>query len=292
MTQKKYREALLANADGARQSRELARIRTDVAGRRSRSSASATAGPTARALLRALLASSASARCSTEFAPTADTVGKDYALVDTRRPWARSRRSLRAPAASRCARSRRPAPVRAAIVGLAFATRRGRRATCRSAHRALDAGRRSIAARGARGAEAGCWRTPRRARSGHDLKLDAILLGARRHHAARARARHDARQLPARRDAVGARARGERARAPRLQGARPKRTSAGGREGARLRRPAAGRAARLRRRAGRPRAAAGATSRAAARAARGSTASTATSNCRSSRCWRTSSGPA
>ena len=93
---------------------------------------------------------------------------------------------------------------------------------------------------------------------GHDLKFDAIVLARHGVDAARPRDRHDARELPARRDALGASARGAGARARRLQGAAAKRTSAAA---APRRCPSATlpleRGARLRRRARRPGAAAG-----------------------------------
>ena len=79
--QKRYREALEANAGSARQSRELARIRTDV--------------PVAFEPDRLRYRGASRERCFElfgalgfrsivmEFAPTADTVGTDYALVRT-----------------------------------------------------------------------------------------------------------------------------------------------------------------------------------------------------------------
>ena len=63
-------------------------------------------------------------------------------------------------------------------------------------------------------------------KDGHDLKFDAIVLAR---HGVTLRgldARHDAGELPARRDALGAPARGPRARAHQLQGADRRKTSA------------------------------------------------------------------
>ena len=71
--QKKYREALLAHADDARQSRELVRDPHRRAGAASTSRRCATAGPTARAATRCSRGS-ASARWSPSSRPTADTV--------------------------------------------------------------------------------------------------------------------------------------------------------------------------------------------------------------------------
>ena len=131
------------------------------------------------------------------------------------------------PAASRCACCPiGPTAMRAAIVGLAFSTApRGTRTTCRS-----DTGRSSdTASLPLDGALERCGRssrTRRSAKAGHDLKFDAIVLARHGVDAARPRPRHDARQLPDRRDAIGAPARGSRARAHQLQGADAKRTSA------------------------------------------------------------------
>ena len=66
---------------------------------------------------------------------------------------------------------------------------------------------------------------------GHDLKFDADRARAAWRHAARARPRHDAGELPARRDPVRSPARGPRARAPRLQGAHRGRRLRPGRQG-------------------------------------------------------------
>ena len=78
---KRYREGLLAHADDARQSRELARIRTDVpvefnvdALRYRGASRERAFAHFTRMGFRSLVM---------EYAPTADTVTRDYALVDT-----------------------------------------------------------------------------------------------------------------------------------------------------------------------------------------------------------------
>ena len=97
---------------------------------------------------------------------------------------------------------------------------------------------------------------PAIAKVGHDLKFDAIVL--ERHGVALRghRDRHDARELPARCDAIVASARGARARAQRLQGAARGRSLRPRREGDPVRPDSAGRRARLRRRARGSRAAA------------------------------------
>ena len=103
VTNKRYREGLLAHADDARQSRELARIRTDVPVRVRRRGA-ALPRRVARALLRDLQRARLPRRWSMEFAPTADTIGKNYRDRRHRRGRARARRRRCArPAGSRCA---------------------------------------------------------------------------------------------------------------------------------------------------------------------------------------------
>src|SRR5687767_2138518 len=81
VSNKRYREGLLGHADGARQSRELARIRTDVpvefdpeALRYRGPSRERAFAHFTRMGFRSLVM---------EYAPTADTVAKDYAIVDT-----------------------------------------------------------------------------------------------------------------------------------------------------------------------------------------------------------------
>jgi DNA polymerase I len=121
ITNKRYREGLLNHAEDARQSRELARIRTDVpvpfdpdAVRYRGASRERCFELFTRLGFRSLVL---------EFAPTADTVGKDYATVESLDDLrvlvgelARARRfGLRVLADS-------PAAMRADIVGLSFST--------------------------------------------------------------------------------------------------------------------------------------------------------------------------
>jgi DNA polymerase-1 len=118
---KRYREGLLAHADDARQSRELARIRTDVP---------VTFDPDAL-----LYRGATRERCYElftrlgfrslvmEFAPTAETVGKHYELVATLDGLSNLAASLRA--ARRFAfrvLPDHPTAMRAGIAGLAFST--------------------------------------------------------------------------------------------------------------------------------------------------------------------------
>jgi DNA polymerase-1 len=116
--QKKYREALKANADQARQSRELATIRTDVAvefdPERFR-----YRGPS-RERCYALFSRLIFRTLAPEFAPTADSITKDYAVVATLDELGELVSSLRQ--SGRFALqviTDGSAPVRASIVGVA-----------------------------------------------------------------------------------------------------------------------------------------------------------------------------
>ena len=139
LPQKKYREALLAHADTARQSRTLVQIHTEVP---------LTFDPEAlryrgavrercfdlfwRLGFRSLLP---------EWAPTADTVDQDYQPVETRAELDQLVAELRA--AGRFALhviSDVSVAMRATIVGLSFATAAGRARYLPLAHRSLDAG--------------------------------------------------------------------------------------------------------------------------------------------------------
>jgi DNA polymerase I len=121
ITNKRYREGLLAHAEDARQSRELARIRTDVpvvfepkALRYRGASRERCFDLFTRLGFRSLIL---------EYAPTAETVGKDYAIVS-------SVGELRALAESLKSAGRiglrvlpdAPAAMRASIVGISFST--------------------------------------------------------------------------------------------------------------------------------------------------------------------------
>jgi DNA polymerase-1 len=172
--QKKYREALLANAEAARQSRELARLRTDapvtfdIEKFRFR-------GPD-RAACFALFSELGFRSLLTEYAPTAATVTKEYALADTAEAVRRLAEDLRQAGrfALRVLSTSAPA-VQADIVGLAFATgtRQARYVPLR--HRALDSGP-LVEPRVALAALAGVLQDPAIEKVGHDLKLETVLL--------------------------------------------------------------------------------------------------------------------
>jgi DNA polymerase I len=119
--QKKYREALLAHQDEARQSRELLQIHTnvpvefDIAAFRYR-------GPTREACYE-LFAELGFRSLVMEYAPTADTTTKDYRIASTPEQVRQVAQELKA--AGRFAMRvlpDLPAAVQAGIVGLAFST--------------------------------------------------------------------------------------------------------------------------------------------------------------------------
>src|SRR5436190_907279 len=99
ITNKRYREGLLNHADDARQSRELARIRTDVPV--DFDPAALQYRGASRDKCFELFGRLGFRSLVMEFAPTADTVGKDYVVVDTAEALSGLIASLRA--AGRCA---------------------------------------------------------------------------------------------------------------------------------------------------------------------------------------------
>jgi DNA polymerase-1 len=121
VTNKRYREGLLAHAEDARQSRELARIRTDVpvpfepdALRYRGASFEACFELFTRLGFRSLVL---------EYAPTAQTVGKDYATVDSLDALRQLVSTLRG--AGRFGLRvlpDAPAAMRAGMVGISFST--------------------------------------------------------------------------------------------------------------------------------------------------------------------------
>jgi DNA polymerase I len=123
VSNKRYREGLLGHTDAARQSRELAKIRTDVpiefdpnAVRHRGASRERCFELFTRLGFRSLVL---------EYAPTADTIGKDYAIIN-------SLDELRALVADLKSAGRvgirvlpdAPSAMRAAIVGISFSTGR------------------------------------------------------------------------------------------------------------------------------------------------------------------------
>jgi DNA polymerase-1 len=174
VAQKRYREALLAGADSARLSRELARIRTDVAvpfdpdALRYRGASRERCFELFSALgFRSLVK---------EFAPAGEPVARDYQVVRTEAELASLVADLRA--AGACGMrviTDGAAPMRARIVGFSFSVRTGHARYVPIGHSGLD----------------GLWQLDPGAtlqtlaplfgdagmrKSGHDLKADAVVL--------------------------------------------------------------------------------------------------------------------
>jgi DNA polymerase-1 len=172
--QKRYREPLLANVESARQSRELARIRTDVPiefeaeGLRYAGASRERCFEIFNALaFRTLVA---------EYAPTAKTIDKTYEIVNTEADLnslaARLRETRRF--ALRVLPDR-PSAMTAAIVGLAFSTTPRQADYVPTGHRALGAAGSlpiDIVLRALKPA----LEDEAIAKIGHDLKFDTILL--------------------------------------------------------------------------------------------------------------------
>ena len=172
---KRYREGLLGNMEAARQSRELARIRTDVPVEFNAEELRYRAGSREAAF--AIFNELGFRALAKEYAPTADTIAKTYRIVNTEDGVRALAERLRA--AGRFAFRVLPdggTAMRASIVGISFSTSpregdyvpighrlaRQHASACRSRRRSTRCGR--------------CSRTRRSKKAGHDLKFDAIVL--------------------------------------------------------------------------------------------------------------------
>jgi DNA polymerase-1 len=172
--QKKYREALAAHAEQARQSRELARIRldapvaVDIEALRYR-------GPD-RAACFELFGSLGFRSLLAEFAPTAETVEKDYALAVTldQVQMLAARLAAARRFAVRVVTTDGPA-LQAGIVGVAFATRQRQAWYVPLAHHALgDLPQPDL--RAALAALKGVLEDVGVEKVGHDLKREIVAL--------------------------------------------------------------------------------------------------------------------
>ncbi|HEY2152267.1 MAG TPA: DNA polymerase I [Vicinamibacterales bacterium] len=171
---KRYREGLLANVEAARQSRELARIRTDVPVEFDADAMRYKAGSRERSFeifnelgFRAL---------AKEYAPTAATISKDYRLVNTAEGVAALAARLRA--AGRFGLRVLPdrsSAMRASIVGLSFSTSPHDADYVPTGHRGLD-NTESLPLTVALEALRPILEDEAVRKEGHDLKFDAIVL--------------------------------------------------------------------------------------------------------------------
>ena len=175
--QKKYREALLAQAGDARRSQELARIRTDVPIEFDLGSFRYR-GPS-REKCYELFSALAFRSLLMEFAPTAGDIAKDYSLVESTEPLDALVGDLgRAGRFAFRVLQSDPAAMRADIVGIAFATAARRARYVPVGHRAAGVlGSGSSISRGdALDRLRHVLEDPAIGKIGHDLKTDLVLL--------------------------------------------------------------------------------------------------------------------
>jgi len=174
LAQKKYREALAAHGEGARQSRELLRIRTDVPVTFDEESCRYRGAN--REACFALFSQLGFRTLVAEYAPTADTIGKDYALVDSLDALAILVAELRRAGRFACrVIAEGDVGMNAALVGLAFAAAPRRARYVPLAHSGLSP------AQTFRPGEAlallkPTFEDPTIGKIGHDLKFDALVL--------------------------------------------------------------------------------------------------------------------
>jgi DNA polymerase-1 len=187
--QKRYREALLANADAALASRELVTIRPDVPVERDLDSLRYR-GPD-QAACYALFSQLGFRTFTSDFAPAAGAAagagqaaagdapagaGADYAIVETIDSLAEAVNEARA--AGRVGLrviGDDTGPMRAGLVGIAFAWGEGHARYAPLGHRALDEVA-NLETRAAIHAIAPLLEDPRVEKVGHDVKYDAIVL--------------------------------------------------------------------------------------------------------------------
>jgi len=171
---KRYREGLLANIDNARQSRELARIRTDVPVEFNAESMRFRGGSRQRSF--EIFNELGFRAFAKEYAPTASTIAKTYRIVNTLEGVRELAARLRG--AGRFGLRvlpDRPTAMRAAIVGLAFSTAMRDADYVPVGHQALG-DTSSMPLADALQALGPVLEDEAVRKDGHDLKFDAIML--------------------------------------------------------------------------------------------------------------------
>jgi DNA polymerase-1 len=174
---KRYREGLLGHADAARQSQELARIRTGVPVEFEAESVRYRGGSRERSFQ--IFNELAFRSLAKEYAPTARTISKAYRMAAT--PEAMRALLDRLRSAGRFALRVLPdqsSAMRAQIVGLAFSTAPRDADYVPTGHRSL--GSAALPVHEALDALRPALEDPSIGKIGHDLKFDAIVLA--RHH--------------------------------------------------------------------------------------------------------------
>jgi DNA polymerase-1 len=172
--QKRYREALIANVDSARQSRELARIHTDVPMDFAPEAFRYVGASRERCF--AIFSELGFRTLVAEYAPTAATTAKNYRIVSSIEGVTALAEQLRAGA--RFALSVLPSTrtaMTASIVGLAFSTRPRDADYIPTGHRGLS-GVPLVPVEQALAVLKPILEDPAIGKIGHDLKFDAILL--------------------------------------------------------------------------------------------------------------------
>jgi DNA polymerase-1 len=171
----KKRELLTTHADAARESRVMLRIRTDVPLPEVDVSCFDYRGPDRQKCFE-LFSTLGFRSLVTEFAPTADTVGADYAVIATDEALAALIAELEG--AGRFAMSvigDCPGGMRAALVGVAFSTSTRRARYLPIGHTALDEPS-ALNSKTALAALKTVLENPAIAKIGHDLKFDLMML--------------------------------------------------------------------------------------------------------------------
>ena len=175
LTQKKYREALLAHADSARQSRTLVSIRTDVPLPDVDMSCFDYRGPNRQKCFE-LFSLLGFRSLVMEFAPTADTVDADYQIVTTADELSALTRELQT--SGRFALSvigDCPGAMRSSLVGIAVSTGARRARYLPVGHTTLEDPA-AISGKDALAALKGILEDPGIRKVGHDLKFDLMML--------------------------------------------------------------------------------------------------------------------
>jgi len=171
----KKRELLMTHADSARESRVLLRIRTDVPLPDVDMSCFDYSGPDRQKCFE-LFAALGFRSLVTEYAPTADTVGADYAVITTDAELTALLSELEN--AGRFAFSvigDGAGGMHASLVGIAFSTGLRRARYLPIGHTALDEPS-ALNPRTALAALKGVLENPSIAKIGHDLKFDVLML--------------------------------------------------------------------------------------------------------------------
>ena len=175
LPQKKYREALLAHADSARESRVLLQIRTDVPLPDVDMSCFDYRGPDRQKCFE-LFSALGFRSLVTEYAPTADTVGADYQVVASPRDLAALVEDLaRTPRFALSVIGDCPGGMHAALVGVAFSTGSRRARYLPLGHTGLDEPS-AIERQSALAALKPLLERADIKKIGHDLKFDLMML--------------------------------------------------------------------------------------------------------------------